>query len=246
MTRPTDRHGPLVARGVLGLLLVASAACSKQLPHGGDDPLWPLVGKHAGVPCEGCHGPGTPQTLPTACVECHDEDRPSAAHFPGQDCARCHTPEGWDVGVTGTHTGDTGTTPPTHTGTTVTDHPNVAPTQLCWDCHETDRKDDQHYKDATNPAKSWDCGPCHGSRTSWLDELVSHPARTPHGTFKGSQEQPPASWVVACAACHPASYDLSVCSQTCHSDLAFPHYTVAAPDAAGDLLCLGCHTAGDK
>ncbi|MCB9696895.1 MAG: hypothetical protein H6738_08980 [Alphaproteobacteria bacterium] len=236
---------PTLAALAAGLLLVGSQACSKRLPHGGDNPLYPLIGNHAAVPCEGCHGPGTPQTLPTACIDCHDDDRPAPSHYPGQDCAECHTPEGWLVGVTTVPTtGETGITTPTHTGET-TGHPTVAPDQLCWDCHETDRKDDTHYKDATVAAKSWDCGPCHTQKTGWLDGLVQHPARTPHASYVANAETPRNTWVVACDTCHPDSLATFDCER-CHTAI-YPHYGDASkPGPAANASCLGCHPYGDK
>lgn len=236
-----DKRIVLVALAFSSVFVVE--ACKKRLPHGGEDPLYPLRGLHAAVPCEGCHGPGTPSSLPITCIECHVDDRPAPDHHPGQDCAQCHTEAGWDVGVTPT---ETGTLPPTgETGLTTepTDiHASLPADQLCWDCHEVDRKDATHYADP-DPLLTWDCGPCHAT-TGWLDDLVLHPARTPHGTYSGGQAQPEGSWVVACATCHPSSLDQFDCS-TCHASI-FPHYGDAQkPGPAADASCLICHENGD-
>jgi hypothetical protein len=226
------------------LALLLLAACDKRLPHGGGDPVYPLRGLHAAVPCEACHGPGTPGSLPTTCIDCHDADRPAPDHNPGQDCAGCHTEDGWMFGVTPT---DTPPTPPTDTGTVPTgfDHATLPPEQLCWDCHEAERSEPTHYADESNQAKSWDCGPCH-TVVTWADAPYVHPARTPHGTFVGNTEQPPEGWVVACETCHPVALTAFDCS-TCHLDI-FPHPwspDTVAPGPTADATCLECHIAGD-
>lgn len=230
--------------------VVVGGACTKALPHGGDDPIWPLRGQHAFVPCEGCHGPGTPHQEPTVCIECHNADRPSPNHHPGENCSPCHTEAGWDVGVgTGDHTG---TPPPTHTGTpTPTDptHDGLPETQLCWDCHAADRKNPTHYADPGDlPHLWWDCAPCHATGlpgTGWLADLYGHPARTPHGTRL--HEGDPAAWVVGCSTCHTGG-DVQVTDcVTCHATI-FPHFGV---NAAGDVDAKGrtctdtCHPTGE-
>lgn len=241
----TPARQALLAVAVTVALSGVVQACSKRLPHGGDDPLYPLVGQHTALPCEVCHGPGTPQTLPTACIDCHDEDRPTPTHFPGQDCAQCHVEDGWDVGVTTTgHTGHTGV-PTLDTAPTTTDiHATLAPDKKCWDCHEKERKDDAHYKDPVDPAKSWDCGPCHAT-TTWTDDLYVHPARTPHATYDGGTLRDEATWVVACADCHPTSLKAFDC-ESCHLAI-YPHYGDSAkgPSPTSNAACLGCHRNGD-
>ncbi len=236
----------------LSASLFVGAACTKLLPHGGEKPTYPLVGRHAFVPCEGCHGPGTPQPESKVCIECHNQDRPSPNHNPGQNCgdAGCHTPDGWLYGVVDTgHTG--GVTPhtgtPEHTGTPPDPiHDALAPDQLCWECHEVDRKDPLHYADPAQPAEhAWDCGPCHGTR-DWATELFGHPCRTPHGS-KSSPPLAPADWVVACADCHTGGNTAVTDCVTCHATI-FPHYGVAS---AGDVGPTGtectaaCHPTGD-
>lgn len=227
-------------------------ACSKALPHGGDDPIWPLKGRHAFVPCEACHGPGTPHQESTVCLECHNSDRPSPNHYPGQNCAECHTEEGWGVGVGGTgdtappplHTGE----PPLHTGGGPTDpiHDNLPADQLCWDCHEVDRKDPLHYADPLQqPHRWWDCAPCHAT-TTWLDDLFGHPCRTPHGSNQHPTD--PTAWVVACADCHTGGDTTVTDCVTCHLAIFDPdHYgvTEAQVDAQGSQCTDACHPTGD-
>jgi hypothetical protein len=230
-------------------------ACTRYLPHGGSKPLFPLLGQHAFVPCEGCHGPGKPQEEPTACIDCHNADRPSPNHHPGENCAECHTEEGWDVGVD-THTGVT-TPTPTHTGTVITTdpiHDALGPEQLCWECHETDREAGPpttalslagHYSDPVAEQYTWwDCGPCHETDT-WTNAAYDHPCRTPHGSLAHPTD--PAAWVVACADCHTGG-DTSVTDcVTCHATI-FPHFGVASAADVGPTgteCTAACHPTGD-
>lgn len=253
--------------GATAMVVLASPllfqACSKTLPHGGENPLYELKGKHATVPCEGCHGPGKPDTLPTVCIDCHDADRPTPDHNRGKNCFPCHTEEGWDVGVTPTDTGTIPTdTGPTDTGTTPTgfDHAALAPEKLCWDCHELvalgppevagggPRKNETHYADpATDQAAWWDCGSCHDYTNDWDQDFILHPARTPHGSLQNPDET---TWVVACADCHPDTTDYTLYDcETCHvaRDPAFyPHFGDAQTQGpTANASCKVCHPHGD-
>ena len=51
----------------------------------------PLTGAHATVACEKCHASGGPRPVNT-CKNCHRPPKP--LHY-GDDCARCHTPDGF-------------------------------------------------------------------------------------------------------------------------------------------------------
>lgn len=55
---------------------------------------FPLVGLHAGVPCEECHATRAFREAPHECVSCH---RARDVHKDqlGDDCGRCHNPNGW-------------------------------------------------------------------------------------------------------------------------------------------------------
>ncbi|MFT3893546.1 MAG: cytochrome c3 family protein [Anaerolineales bacterium] len=54
---------------------------------------FPLIGKHAGAPCQSCHSNGYKGT-PTNCYACHAKDDNHNGQF-GTDCGTCHTPKGW-------------------------------------------------------------------------------------------------------------------------------------------------------
>ncbi|MDF1838890.1 MAG: hypothetical protein P1V35_13550, partial [Planctomycetota bacterium] len=81
--------------------------------HG--DTAFDLIGKHRGVACFGCHKvpDGEPTSarqwadVSTSCADCHDDAHAGAFEKPGVPrqvkgrggCARCHSPEGFDVMV---------------------------------------------------------------------------------------------------------------------------------------------------
>jgi hypothetical protein len=54
---------------------------------------FPLIGRHAVVPCEECHRTPAFKNTPLNCVECH-RDKHHEGRL-GQNCALCHNPNGW-------------------------------------------------------------------------------------------------------------------------------------------------------
>jgi len=55
---------------------------------------FPLVGKHTGVSCNGCHSNGVYQGTPTECYACHAQDDAHNGRN-GTNCGECHTPRRW-------------------------------------------------------------------------------------------------------------------------------------------------------
>jgi len=55
---------------------------------------FPLIGLHAAVGCASCHRTKTYRDAPKRCVACHGDDYHQGRI--GSDCARCHTPNGWE------------------------------------------------------------------------------------------------------------------------------------------------------
>jgi hypothetical protein len=54
---------------------------------------FPLIGKHAVVPCEECHRSSNFKDTSRSCADCHKDD-----HHEGRltkECGRCHNPNGW-------------------------------------------------------------------------------------------------------------------------------------------------------
>jgi hypothetical protein len=73
-------------------LLQAAHAHFPPLYHAA---LFPLEGEHAAVPCADCHTPLPAAGTPHECAGCHAEPEEHAGEY-GLQCARCHTPEGWE------------------------------------------------------------------------------------------------------------------------------------------------------
>jgi hypothetical protein len=71
------------------------ACATNKNPHDDEASSFPLIGKHAAIECESCHGSGQFTALTTACEGCHEDDRPEG-HYAGS-CgeAGCHIPAGW-------------------------------------------------------------------------------------------------------------------------------------------------------
>jgi hypothetical protein len=60
-----------------------------------DQTAFPLVGLHANVACEDCHKDSVYQGTPINCFACHEADDAHEGRY-GQDCAECHSAEGWE------------------------------------------------------------------------------------------------------------------------------------------------------
>jgi hypothetical protein len=54
---------------------------------------FPLIGRHAIVPCEECHRSRQFKGAPRACVNCHNDQHHEGRL--GPNCALCHNPNGW-------------------------------------------------------------------------------------------------------------------------------------------------------
>ncbi len=214
--------------------LLVSVSCallvscgSKTLPHAGEEPAFPLRGKHTAVRCEGCHGVEGYFTLPNSCVACHEVDRPGPDHYPGEACDGCHVEDGWEVV-------ETPTIEPTPIDTGF-DHASLPESQLCWGaCHEADRPEPTHYADPTLPqALWWDCSGCHTS-DAWKP-AIEHPTRIPHASSASPGCEPvddESAWVTGCIGCHPNGTDTFACV-TCHDGVHDNQYV--------DAVCTGCH-----
>ncbi len=205
--------------------------------------LFPLEGRHLGVPCADCHRNGVIKGTPHRCYDCHWIRRQDDKHRTrlGNECEECHRPTSWthvnwDHGswtrfaLSGPHrtlpcdqchrNGQFGGTP-----------------SDCASCHTDD------YSGATDPdhrAAGFPlvCQLCHSpGDPSW------RPARFNHATFPlagAHTSQPCASChkngVFAgtprdCASCHKAEYDRS--ANPNHAAAGFP------------VSCETCHAFAD-
>lgn len=129
---------------------------------------FPLIGLHTDVDCDSCHSETPDNTGIRSCRDCHHEDEPHDQML-GQNCARCHNPNGWehwrfdhdintsfplqgahlDLECTACHT------------TPVTTEFYIS--KNCVDCH---RKDDQHRGDF-----GLSCERCH-QPTAFQDVII--------------------------------------------------------------------------
>jgi hypothetical protein len=57
---------------------------------------WPLLGRHAAVPCGSCHKTARYRETPRDCVACHQADDRHERRF-GSACERCHNARGWGL-----------------------------------------------------------------------------------------------------------------------------------------------------
>ena len=104
----------------IGLAAAVVASCAtNNNPHDDDNPTFELVGVHAAIECETCHGDGAFGPLPTDCVSCHEADRPER-HYRQRSCgeAGCHTPVGWKATGFGDDDDDDDSVPRTDLGCT--------------------------------------------------------------------------------------------------------------------------------
>jgi hypothetical protein len=107
---------------------------------------FPLIGRHAIVPCEECHRTRAYKGTPMVCASCHRDDHHEGRL--GANCALCHNPNNWAswrfdhdkqtrFPLTGAHR-DLNCQQACH----VTK--NVAKITLATDCYSCHRKDDPH------------------------------------------------------------------------------------------------------
>lgn len=255
------------------IALVASGfGCGEPYrPAEHTEALFPLVGGHALASCEGCHGPPPfgPIVWDVTCLSCHEADRKTPDHYPGQGCASggCHAEAHltWAEAAGGTGVNhDFLPLEGTHAVACDQCHASAAPSaadalgtsDLCWSCHEQDRKDALHYVE-TSPLFAaeprWDCKACHDAQSrvgaalaGWGNGEGDHGnVRFPHGMVSDGVAQAQEAWVTDCAACHPVAPPVYACTESCHGELflgGVDHYGALPGE---DFTCLGCHAAAD-
>ncbi|MEQ9501648.1 MAG: hypothetical protein RIT81_32555 [Deltaproteobacteria bacterium] len=191
-----------------------------------DHSVFPLTGAHATALCSTCHEGGTLPRPPTACTDCHLEDRPArhVGFFDG-DCAGCHQATTWaeltmpyahtaDFPLAGVHQTEACST--CHNGATYD-----APAD-CVSCHVMDRPPN-HYGDA--------CAQCHVT-SDWnpSGELNHHTVDPQAFPLTGQHA------TLLCSECHTSGFSaLPENCEACHlNDQPAGHATAA---------CATCHVA---
>ncbi len=175
---------------------------------------FPLVGRHASVPCASCHASGVYAGLATTCVSCHlpnyqrtTNPNHASAGFP-QQCELCHTPAGWvpasfnhastPFPLTGAHTSVACAS--CHIGGKYVGTPTA-----CYSCHKA------MYDSTTNPNHTaagfpTTCQTCH-TTTTWAGATFNHTwFPVPHNSAR------------LCSDCHtnPSNYTVFLCTG-CHT-----------------------------
>ncbi len=182
---------------------------------------FPLLGKHVQVACQGCHQSAALQDTPTTCIECHAPIDPHDGQF-GQDCAACHTVEGWE-NATFDHSLAVFPLTGAHTSVACTDcHLNniyQGTPQACQTCHV---QDDIHGGQFLQ-----DCAACHVTET-W--EQVNFDHSLAAFQLSGAHAS------VECSQCHLDGQFIGVSQQceACHADPQF-HQGLFS------LNCVNCH-----
>ena len=93
--RATDPHG-----GSLGKACDACHTVTQwsDVTFDHDLTTYPLLGLHVAVTCGQCHANQRFNETPQRCADCHAKEDIHKGAL-GADCAACHTPNGWKLGV---------------------------------------------------------------------------------------------------------------------------------------------------
>ena len=183
---------------------------------------FPLGGKHAGVPCSGCHANGVFKGTPSTCISCHQS---TAAHF-GADCASCHNTTDWTQAsvnhaltafpLTGKHT----------SLACSSCHVNgvyKGTAKDCYSCHKA--------KDAHNGTNGANCASCHNT-TDWTQATVNHVLTAFPLTGKHTS--------LACSSCHVNGVYKGT-AKDCYSC----HKAKDAHNGTNGANCASCHNTTD-
>jgi hypothetical protein len=216
-------------------------------------PWFLLANKHASVACAACHAKGyQPGDTPQDCVGCHQANYDSATNPPHTGfpttCNTCHNDTGWS--------------PATASGSSVTSHPwfplaNKHANVACATCHTKGYKlgdtpqdcvgcHQANYDSATNPPHTGlptTCNGCHND-LGWSPSTFVHPwtldgthATTPCVSCHTGSPPRYAGTPTACVGCHLANFQAS----TFPGHSAFPqtcadcHSTTAWTPASGGV-----------
>ena len=211
---------------------------------------YPLSGKHTSVDCFSCHVNDVYKGTATNCIDCHQKDDNHQAAL-GKDCARCHTPGGWNeidfqhsttaFKLTGSHS----------TAACSSCHSNGVfkgtPTD-CYSCHSS--------KDPHQGKYGQSCASCHDT-SSWKGALFDHdkisllqscnnchPGMDPHNGANGPY----------CSSCHSAAgggfsgggHSAAFPLTGAHSSVACASCHIGGTYLGTPKDCYSCHKSNDK
>lgn len=206
-----------------------------------------LTGKHAIAACEDCHVNGNYALTYSNCYQCHQADFASTVNPDhagsgfSQDCAACHSTNGWspaafnhattNFALTGAHA--TAACASCHVGgnyqITYSD---------CYQCHQDD------YAAPSDPNHvignfGHDCTPCH-TTTTWSPSTFNHDAQY----FRIYSGKHAGKWP-GCSTCHdaPADYKVFTCIP-CHEHSAAEaagHHGSVPDYTYSRTSCYDCH-----
>lgn len=225
-----------------------------------------LVGQHASVECIDCHQDNVFMGTPQNCFDCHELDDVHQRQL-GQNCAICHTTEGWDK-VTFDHFLSEFPLLGQHAEVACErchqDQIFAGTPRGCVDCHASD--------DAHQSRFGPECGACHtpeGWETATFDHSLSlFPLTGAHLSLEcsachqgGVFEATPKECVrchaepefhlnlfgVDCAACHttdawtPAAFDDSHTFPIDHGENGYSSCRTCHPSVLNAYTCYECH-----
>lgn len=126
-----------------------------------------LTGKHAQVACEDCHKDKIFKGAPQDCYSCHAQQDEHNGQF-GQDCAACHTTDGWE-GATFDHSLSSFPLTGAHANVSCEDcHREGVYTGTAQECVACHLENDEH-----NGRFGQDCAQCHTTDT-WEGAQFDH------------------------------------------------------------------------
>jgi hypothetical protein len=188
---------------------------------------FPLQGKHQAIACSACHLNRVFKGTPTSCYACHAKDDHHNGQF-GQDCAACHTADGWlpaafdhsksAFPLTGAHLNVNCSK--CHLNNVFKGTPTA-----CASCHA----DPAYHAGLFGK----DCAACH-TTAAWAPAKFNGPHTFPIGHGGAN----------TCQSCHPASLGVYTC-YACHpqDQMAARHQGVSAADLPN---CARCHPTGSS
>ena len=236
--------------------------------------LFPLEGKHLGVPCESCHVRGVVKGTPNRCYDCHWIRRQDDKYRTrlGNQCEDCHRPTSWTA-VQWDHSARTGFPLSSVHRTLACDQCHKGQVfqgtpASCVSCHMKD------YTASRNPNHAaggfpTTCQTCHRpADVSW------HQARFDHSTFVLAGIHATTTCASChkndvyrgtprtCTGCHKADYDasrnpphaasgISTSCDSCHrfadaswSQARYVHTSLVLAGAHSAQPCSACHKNG--